>query len=176
MRVPPLDGDNFEHMTITSQMGKVRDAVEGECILMGSSMGGYLAALQASESPRVRAVVLLAPAFYFPDRWEESVGQQVAEEWRRSGRREVFHYARQRPEWIGYGLLEDARRHDPAPSFDVPGLILHGTLDDVVPIAHSRRYVSDHKNVVLREYAAGHELTEVLPELWEETWTFVKSL
>lgn len=176
VRVPALEGDDFEHMTITSQMALVRQTVDGECILMGSSMGGYLAALHASESPQVKAVVLLAPAFYFPDRWEENVGEEIATAWRSTGRREVFHYARQRPEWIGYGLLEDAKKYDPAPSFNVPGLILHGKLDDVVPVEHSRRYVAEHPNVTLREYVAGHELTEVLPQLWEETWTFVKSL
>lgn len=171
--IPSLEGTSFEHMTITSQLELVREATPGECILIGSSMGGYLAALRASEWPMVRAVVMMAPAFFFPGRWEENVGLEVAATWRQTGRREVFHHSRQRMEWIGYGLLEDARQYDSAPRFEAPGLILHGQADNVVPVEFSRRYVAGSPHVDLREYEAGHELTEVMPDLWNMVRSFL---
>src|ERR1700710_711638 len=70
--IPQLDGGNFEGLTITGQLAVVDQAVGGRsAILMGSSMGGYLAALYAARHPNIERVVLLAPAFRFPERWRE---------------------------------------------------------------------------------------------------------
>ena len=50
----------------------VDQAVNGEpVILMGSSLGGYLAALYAARHANVERLVLLAPAFNFPTRWRQ---------------------------------------------------------------------------------------------------------
>ena len=43
--VPQLDQGDFEHLTITGQLAVVETAVAGKpAVLMGSSLGGYLAA------------------------------------------------------------------------------------------------------------------------------------
>jgi len=67
---PQLDEGNFEGLTISGQLGVVEKAVGGEpVVLMGSSLGGYIAALYAARNVQVEKLVLLAPAFHFPTRW-----------------------------------------------------------------------------------------------------------
>ena len=64
--IPELDGGDFEHLTITGQLDVIERRMRGRAgVLLGSSMGGYLAALYAERHPEVDRVVLLAPAFDF---------------------------------------------------------------------------------------------------------------
>ncbi len=119
--VPALDGGDFEHLTLTGQLAIIEQVAAGEPVsLMGSSMGGYLAALYAASHPEVQRLVLLAPAFSFARRWER------AEEWRREGSVEFFHYGEKRARRVSYQLLEDAARYPDYPDFRQPALIFHG--------------------------------------------------
>jgi pimeloyl-ACP methyl ester carboxylesterase len=63
MEIPRLDEGRFEELTISSQLAVIEQAVGGQpAILIGSSLGGYLAALYASRHPsRVEKLVLSAP-------------------------------------------------------------------------------------------------------------------
>ena len=71
VEVPDLAAGDFEHLTLTGQLGVIeRSAAAGPVSLAGSSMGGYLAALYAARHPEVLRVVLLAPAFDFARRWD----------------------------------------------------------------------------------------------------------
>src|ERR1035437_5050357 len=68
--IPDLAPTEFEHLTISGQLRVIETAAAGEPVaLMGSSMGGYLAAIYAARHPEVSHVVLLAPAFGFARRW-----------------------------------------------------------------------------------------------------------
>ncbi len=50
--IPQLDEGDFEKLTITGQMRVIDEAVGGApAILIGSSLGGYLAGLYASRHP-----------------------------------------------------------------------------------------------------------------------------
>ena len=52
--IPQLDSGNFEALTITGQLAAVDRAVGGQDVtLMGSSLGGYLAALYAARRRNV---------------------------------------------------------------------------------------------------------------------------
>src|SRR5262245_28397540 len=52
LEIPALDEGDFEHLTITRQLAFLTRLLLGEpVVLMGSSMGGYLAALYASHHP-----------------------------------------------------------------------------------------------------------------------------
>ena len=109
--IPALDGGDFEHLTITGQLAIVDRLAGGEPVcVMGSSMGGYLAALYASLHAETAKVVLLAPAFCFTSRWPSSLGEDRVADWRRTGRMTLFHYGEKREREIGYGWLEDGKR------------------------------------------------------------------
>jgi hypothetical protein len=67
--IPDLAAGDFEHLTIGGQLRVIERAAAGDPVaLMGSSLGGYLAALYAARHPEVTRVVLLAPAFGFARR------------------------------------------------------------------------------------------------------------
>jgi len=104
--VPDLAQGDFEHLTISGQLAAVERAAAGRPVaLIGSSLGGYLAALYAARHPEVSRLVLLAPAFGFVTEWPERLGAEAVELWRRTGTREVFHYADARMRPLGYPVL-----------------------------------------------------------------------
>jgi pimeloyl-ACP methyl ester carboxylesterase len=174
LQVPQLDEGNFEILTITGQMNVIDRVVGGKAaILIGSSLGGYLAALYAARHPCIERVVLMAPAFHFPKRWRERFPGEELPVWKRDGSRKFFHYAFQGERALGYGFVEDADRYEGEPDFRQPGLILHGTSDPVVPVEVSSQFAAQHPNVTLRLFDAGHELTDVLDQVWAETATFL---
>ena len=128
LEIPDLAEGRFEALTITGQLEVVDRAVAGGRVaMMGSSLGGYLAALYAAAHPDlVDRVVLLAPAFDFARRWAESLGAERLAEWRRTGWLEVYHYGERRECRLGYGLLEDAGRYAAFPDVRQPALVFHG--------------------------------------------------
>jgi predicted esterase YcpF (UPF0227 family) len=70
LEIPELAEGNFQNLTLSAQL-KVVERVCGDSTvsLIGSSMGGYLAALYAARHAEVIKLVLLAPAFSFASRW-----------------------------------------------------------------------------------------------------------
>ncbi len=174
-QAPRLDEGNFESLTISGQLRVIQRLMTGgPAVLMGSSLGGYLAALYAVRHPNeVEKVVLMAPAFQFPRRWRERFGPQELERWKREGSLPFFHYGSKTEQRLGYGFVEDGEQYEDQPSFLQPGLILHGKEDPVVPVTVSREFAAAHSNAKLVEFPSGHELTDVLPELWAQTGAFL---
>ena len=176
--VPDLSAGDFEHLTITGQLRVLDETARavsrgGPVSLMGSSMGGYLAALYAARHPEVDRLVLLAPGFRFARRWPEVEGAAVMEEWRRSGFRNVFHYGQGRELRLSYELLEDAARYEDEPDFRQPALIFHGAHDDVVPSAYSAAFAATHPNARLQILDSGHELLNVLDAMARQIVPFL---
>ncbi len=174
LEIPRLDQDDFKGLTITGQLQVIEQAVAaGPAILMGSSLGGYLAALFASRHASVEKLVLLAPAFQFPRRWRERYSSEDLARWKLQGSIPVFHYGYQEERPLGYQIMEDAQKYEDEPDLQQPALVLHGIHDEVVPAAISRSYAARHASVRLRLFDSGHELTNVLEDLWEETLHFL---
>ncbi len=177
LEIPDLAPD-FTHVTVTSMLAIVDGLLaRGPAVLLGSSLGGYLAALAAARSPeRVRGLVLFAPAFGFAGRWEERVGPQVMAAWRRRGTMPIFHYGHDREEPLSIALLDDARRYPDEPASHCPTLVFAGRRDDAVPLAaveHFAGAAADRELIVLD---SGHELTDVLEPMWERTRAFLTTL
>ena len=172
---PQLDEGDFERLTITGQLGVIERAVAGRpAVLMGSSLGGYLAALFAARQPaEVERMVLLAPAFRFPTRWRARFRPDDIELWKQQGSAPFFHYGSQTEQRLGYAFLEDAEQYEDAPEFGQPALILHGSQDPVVPAAISREFAAGRPHVRLQLFPSGHELTDVLDDLWNATSRFL---
>jgi len=175
LEIPDLADNNFEALTITSQLRVIGRAAGGEPVLLiGSSMGGYLAALYAARHPEVARVVLMAPAFGFARRWLERLGPQQVAQWRETGHMEVFHYADNRTRRLGYQLLEDGARYEDYPDFSQPALIFHGAHDDVVPAAYSREFAATHPNAQLEILDSGHDLLNVLEYVASKTIQYLQ--
>ncbi len=174
VEVPDLAQGNFEHLTITGQLRVVEEAARGEPItIVGSSLGGYLAALYAVVHPEVERLILLAPAFHFLETWRARLTEEQLSAWRKIGRVPVFHYGEGRQMQIGYQLIEDASQYESCPNPHQPALIFHGNHDPVVPVSHSVEFVTGHPNRHLMRMDSGHELTDVLDEIWERSREFL---
>ncbi len=176
--VPDLAQGDFENLTIESQFKVVEEAVgDSEVTLMGSSMGGYLAALYAGRYPaKVIRLVLLAPAFGFAGRWPSVVGEEGMKHWLSTGKLPVYHYAEGRMRDLGLAMYHDSRRWEAEPDFTQPAMIFHGNHDVVVPVEASRGFVSRHRNARLFEMESDHELTDVLPQIWDGCRDFLLHL
>ena len=139
-------GDFLAKGTITrwreDALGVLDDLVEGPAILVGSSMGGWIACLAAMARPdRVAAMVLIAPA---PDFTETLMAPGIPPEGRAALQRDGVWL---RPSLYGdpypitQVLLEDGARwsvlgSEPVP-IDVPVRILQGAEDPDVPWSHA---------------------------------------
>jgi pimeloyl-ACP methyl ester carboxylesterase len=172
MEIPVLDEGRFEELTISGQLAVIERAVGDQpAVLMGSSLGGYLAALYAARhQSQIERLVLLAPAFQFPSRWQE---RYPPEDWKRQGSITVFHYGHGQERKLGYQFAEDAVQYEDEPEFPQPALILHGTRDSVVPAWISSAYASRRPNVKVVLLESGHELTDVLGPMWLEVSNFL---
>ena len=173
--IPALDEGAFEKLTISGQLGVIEREARGEpVILMGSSMGGYLAALYASRHPEVERLILLAPAFGFAQRWSEELGERGHAEWRETGKLSVFHYGFMEERDLGYQLMEDALRHEAFPDARQPTIIFHGLNDEVVPVRFAEEFAHRHQgSAELHKLDSDHELIDVLDYMWEHASRFV---
>jgi uncharacterized protein len=174
LEIPALDQGDFEHLTITSQLDFITRMLNGQpAILMGSSMGGYLAALYASRHPEIDRMVLLAPAFGFGDRWAEAFGAEKVAAWREFGSAEVYHYATRDMRRLSIDLLNDSAGQPAYPPCPQPTLIFHGIQDDIVPIAAAGRWAAENAHTRLVSLNSGHDLLDVLDVIWEESASFL---
>lgn len=174
LEIPFLDQGDFSRLTISGQLGLVEKLLKGEpAVLVGSSMGGYLAALYAAAHPEIARIVLMAPAFGFASRWREMTGQTQLDAWRTSGWMDVYHYGERAKRPVHYSLLADALVYPGNPPFTQPALIFHGISDTVVPIELSRRFAVEHANTKLVELVSDHELGDVLENIASQSMPFL---
>jgi uncharacterized protein len=178
LQVPALDEGDFEHLTLSRQLALVERltrAAPGPHVLIGSSMGGYLALLHAQAHP-VDALVVMAPAVDFARRWRERVPPAQLAEWERTGRLWVDHHALKAKAPLGIGLLHDAARHAPWPQVSAPTLVLQGVRDEVVPLGPVKQWAERTPSARLLTYDSDHELTDVADTLCEEALRFLAGI
>jgi len=175
LEIPDLAPD-FTHVTVTGMLGIVEPLLaRGPAVLLGSSLGGYLAALVAARTPaRVRGLVLFAPAFGFVQRWEERIGPAAVASWRRRGTTPVHHYGRGEDVPLAIDILDDGRRWPAEPDPTAPALVFAGRRDDAVPLPAVEQFARARSGRELVVFDSGHELTDVLEPMWERTATFLR--
>ena len=171
--VPQLDGGDFSHLTITGQLRVIEQEAQGQPVrLIGSSLGGYLAALYASRRPETDRVVLLAPAFCFGTLYPRELGAEAMRDWQLTGKRQIFHYGFNEERTLGYELISDAADYPDYPLVQQPALVIHGRKDVVVPPSLSENFCAAHPNAKLMLLDSDHQLTDVTETLWSETAAF----
>jgi len=198
LEIPDLAEGDFRNLTLTAQLKVIARVCRDEPVsLIGSSMGGYLAALYAARHPssahnaagrddlvrgagasrpvrsEVQKLVLLAPAFSFASRWPETLGAPAMEQWKRTNTLEVFHYSEGQVVELGYQLIEDAVQYEAYPDFMQPALIFQGRNDTVVPPEYAVKFAELHSNATIRLVDSDHDLVNVLDEMWRGTEKFL---
>lgn len=172
--VPELDGGDFRNTTLTQQLRVVsRLATELRPeMLIGSSLGGYVAALHAARAPdSVPPLVLLAPAFDFAHRLGEALGES-AKAWQSVGQHQFFHYRSRRNEPLAWGFMEDALRYEPFPEVLSEALVLHGRHDESVPASLSEQFAQARSNIQLELLDTDHQMLDKTAEIWSRVWRF----
>jgi pimeloyl-ACP methyl ester carboxylesterase len=135
-------GGRFEDGTIGlwlgDALGLIDSVTKGPLVLIGSSMGGWLALLIARARPdRVRGMMLIAPAPDFTERlmWPEMTDAARADVMEKGVWLRPSAYD-DTPTPITRALIEDGRQHlmmNDALPFDFPVRIVHGQADPDVP-------------------------------------------
>jgi pimeloyl-ACP methyl ester carboxylesterase len=167
---------SMERLRLSAMIEAVRDAIRGDCAIVGSSLGGLTAARVAERDPRVKRLVLLAPAFGIAARWQASLGDGW-QTWRDTGWHEVHDYRTGGTARVDFGFWQDVHAVDVGvPDLHVPTLIFHGVRDDVVPIEGSRRFAAGRANVRLVELDDDHQLVASLPVLLDGASAFLDVL
>lgn len=140
-------------------------------LLIGSSLGGHVASLWAARAPgRIHALLLLCPAFDVTARWRTMRGPAAMERWQREGSLPHVDDAGV-PQPLHWGFFAEACRHDPRPDPPAKTVVVHGTLDDVVPLSSSQTFVADRPEqrrlvVVDDDHELGASLDVIEGTLW----------
>jgi hypothetical protein len=74
---------------------------------------------------------------------------------------------------LSIDLLNDSGAHPGYPECSQPALVFHGIQDNIVPIAASEQWACGKANVRVVALASGHELLDVLEEIWEGSREFL---
>ena len=173
LEVPDLAEGGFERLTLSGQLAVVERVARGEAVsLMGSSMGGYVAALYAARHPEVRRLLLMAPAFAAARRFLERIGPEMAESWKSTGWMPFYDYAKARESRVWWQFIEDARRFEEFPETTQPVLIYHGFSDDAVPWSLSKEFVRRHPEARLELVDSDHELLNTVDQIGEAAEAF----
>lgn len=162
LEIPDLNRPSFANLSHDAMLAAV-DALWAErpsdpLYLVGSSLGGWLAARYAELHPeRVARLVLLCPGFHLADRWPKLVGDEWFAIWERHGELAL-------PDATGakvpvhWGFIEEARRQPAEPIAACPTVIIHGRRDETVDIRTSREYVDRCPHAHLVEVDDTHDL------------------
>lgn len=170
----------FEDGTISTWLSDTLFAIDeltnGPLILVGSSMGGWIAALAAvRQRDRLAGIVFVAPAPDFTEAliWETMSESEKAKLMRTGRLAEESQYSDE-PTIITYALIEDGRRHlllaGPV-DIECPVRIIQGMADPDVPWRHAVRFaeliISDDLEMTLiksgdHRLSKPHELAKLV--------------
>ena len=170
LELPDLNIPSFGRLTYSGMLAAVDalDTRSGEGRswgLVGSSMGGWVAARWAELHPeRVTKLLLLAPGLDLPRRWRQLLSEAEVREWERTGWREVADAAGV-PTKLHWDLMEDAFKQPPLPRPACPVLVIHGGRDEVVPVSVSEAWAAGQPNVTLEMVDDDHSLMASLPHI-----------
>ena len=136
-------GGRFEDMTVSGEVDDALGALDflsdfspSLCVLVGSSLGGAVALLAAAQAPESVDAIATIAAVGDPALFTASMTPEEVARWRREGKR------RWREGWMRSSFLLDLESidiMDAVRKIHMPLLLMHGTVDDVVPFEHAER-------------------------------------
>lgn len=162
LHLPDLNIPSFEKLSVTEIVKHLKNEMLNntqQYRLIGSSLGGLIAATLASElreCSKIQSLILLCPALDASNRWKAKMSDSDLTQWRLDGSRKYYHFGTKSDHELHYGFYEDLMKQVQYPLVDVPVTIVHGINDDIVPINISRAYIE-----LLQKNGWNNELIEV---------------
>lgn len=177
LEIIDLNEPDFFSLTLSRQIQKVSQIVLSSCqdyVIIGSSFGGLTASWVGKKHPeRVKAIVLLAPAFNFAENLRRIMTEEKMKKWEREGSYYFYHYGYKKELPLSYNFWEDLISYDESQlENDIPTLIFHGTKDEIIPLSCSRDYLNKNPRAILRELNSDHSLEDSLDEIWGQMLDF----
>jgi pimeloyl-ACP methyl ester carboxylesterase len=176
---PDLNQPDFSTLTVTRMVEQVLRIIdsrpEDQVVLMGSSLGAFVAVQAALARPaRVRSLILLAPALDFGGNRMKSLGGMGLDEWKRTDRLDIFHYGYGRMMPVHYALYADATRYDCAgAALAMPIQVFQGRRDDAVDPVAVEQWAQARPHVELHMLDDDHQLTASVERIWTEMRRFL---
>jgi len=176
LTVPDLEGGDFKHLTISRQLRIIEKTLDSFPVasfaLIGSSMGGYLAALTAQIRHEVKGAYLMCPGFNFIQRWRSALSEEIQKAGG-AGLIRVFNYRYNKTMELDVGIFEDAEQWEGVEfGRPVPTRIVHGIHDDTVDIGESRDFARNHRWASLKEVDSDHGLLSHLDWILDDCLDF----
>jgi uncharacterized protein len=180
LHTPDFNEPEFSTLTVTRMVDQVTNAIDAlppdRVALIGSSLGGFVAVQSALRRPgQIDRLVLLAPALDFSGNRVRDLGDRGVDEWKRTNRLDVFHYAYGRVIPVHYDLYTDANRYDcvgAAPA--MPIQIFQGRRDTAVDPQSVEDWARPRPNVELHMLDDDHQLLASLDVIWKEAARFLR--
>ena len=178
LHVPDLNLTDFSTVTLSEQLDYLdRTYLHNNepIIVLGSSLGGFLALQLAAKSLLVQKLILLAPAFGFSHRIAKALGEENVTKWQQEGVREFYHYGLKRNVNLQFQFFVDAQKYSEENlTRSLPMLIFHGIDDDVVPASLSKEFAKRRSQVTLKLLNDDHALGKDLDSIWQDTKQFLE--
>jgi uncharacterized protein len=176
LHTPDFNDPDFSTLTITRMIEQTSRTIatlpDGPVVLIGSSLGGFVAVQTAlrhaeSEARPIARLILLAPALDFSGNRTRDLGDRGLDEWRSTGTLNVFHYGYSRVMPVHYELYTDACGYDCVNAeLTLPIQIFQGTSDTSVDPRSVEQWASSRPNVELHMLEDDHQLSGSLEYIW----------
>ena len=176
LHCPDFNQPDFATLTVSRMLQQVEKRISalppGEVVLIGSSLGGFVAVEAAARRVGealhpIAALVLLAPAVELEwQKWSELQPDGV-DGWQARGFIDVFHYAYDDSRRLNFTFYEDANRYRPSERrLPQRVLIFQGRNDESVNPAHVERFAAAQPNATLHMLEDDHQLKGSLDLMW----------
>ena len=183
LHCPDFNQPDFSTLTVSRMLQQLEKRIAalppGDVVLIGSSLGGFLAVEAAVRSVSrahhpITQLILLAPALQLDwERWGE-VGPGGIDRWRKAGQIDVYHFADGCTRPLKFAFYEDAIRYEPAgAALPIPVLIFQGRRDDSVDPSSVERFARAQPGATLHLLDDEHQLTQSLDFIWQESARFL---
>ena len=178
LHVPDLNLTDFSTVTLSEQLEYLDRTYlynNEPIIVLGSSLGGFLALQLAAKSLLVQKLILLAPAFGFSHRIAKALGEENVTKWQQDGIREFYHYGLKRNVNLQFQFFVDAQKYSEENlTRSLSMLIFHGIHDEVVPASLSEEFAKRRSQVTLKLLNDDHALGKDLDSIWQDTKQFLE--